>query len=308
MTMMAGIPAALGDDQGVDPNTSVSNTGATAAPTESDLGSVSPSSPGAGGAASTETTSTEPTASPIGGIGTTSVIGADGRARVSPTTGYPWRAIGRITFQVQGRAGTFGCTGWLIGKHTLATAGHCVYDTSVNKWATLSSVRFYPGQNGASTPWGSCTAAALYSVQGWTVSEDRNYDYAAIRLASCTYPNPDSRDIGINTGYFGFFWQSASLLNYAETISGYPGDKPTGQQWRMSDKIRVSQTYRIFYSNDTAGGQSGAPIFYNKSGCGQCSMGIHTTGVGGSYPGNTYNGGTRIRQAVFNNYVNWKSI
>ena len=53
-----------------------------------------------------------------------SIIGVDRRARVKSTTEFPARATTFITF----RQGTFrlSCTGWLIGKDTVATAGHCI--------------------------------------------------------------------------------------------------------------------------------------------------------------------------------------
>lgn len=219
-----------------------------------------------------------------------SIIGADSRTRVNPTTVYPARAIALVTFS----GGT--CTGWFINKDTVATAGHCVHSGgSGGNWR--SNVRVYPGRNGSSSPYGSCTAKRLHSVTGWTGSKDETYDYGAIKL-NCT--------IGNTVGWFGYFWQSASLNLLPATVAGYPDDKSL-QQWKSLGVIRVSQTRQVFYQNDSRPGQSGAPVYYNRSGCGQCSMAIHAYGLHGSSPHGTDNHATRIVKAVFDNLTAWKN-
>ena len=227
--------------------------------------------------------------SSIKGIFGGSIIGADTRTRVNPTTGYPARAIALVTFN----GGS--CTGWFISKDTVATAGHCVHSGGPGgDWRT--NVRVYPGRNGSVSPYGSCTAKRLHSVTGWTGSSDETYDYGAIKL-NCT--------VGNTVGWFGFFWQAASLNGLPATVAGYPDDKGF-QQWKATSTVSATQTRQVFYKNDTRPGQSGAPIYYNKTGCGQCSMGIHAYGVHGSSPHNANNHGTRITQSVFNNLVTWK--
>ena len=220
-----------------------------------------------------------------------SIIGPDSRTRVNPTTVYPARAIGLVTFS----GGS--CTGWFISKDTVVTAGHCVHSGAGGNWRT--NVKVFPGRNGSASPYGSCTAKRLHSVSGWTNSSDETYDYGAIRL-NCT--------IGNTVGWFGFFWQAASLNGLPATIAGYPDDKSV-QQWKAVGTIAATQTRQVFYKNDTRPGQSGAPVYYNKSGCGQCSMAIHAYGVHPPDPaphGNN-NHGTRITQAVFNNLVAWRN-
>lgn len=227
--------------------------------------------------------------------GAETVIGPDDRTQVSPTTGYPARAVVLITFD-DGR-----CTGWLYGPNIVATAGHCVHSGgSSGSWKT--NVVVYPGRNGTLSPYGSCTAQRLHSVTGWTTSGDERFDYGAIKL-NCS--------IGSTTGWFGYWWQSASLTGLPTVISGYPGDKPF-EQWKSSDQGRVTEASKIFYLNDTEGGMSGSPVYYNRpagsSSCaGSCSMGIHTNGLHGDSPHNDYNHGTRIVEPVFNNLQAWKS-
>jgi glutamyl endopeptidase len=234
-----------------------------------------------------------------GKVGIESIIGADTRVLINPTTSYPARAVALITFNQNGSS--YRCTGWLYGKDVVATAGHCVHTGGPGgSWST--NVRVYPGRNGSSSPYGSCTAKRLYSVTGWINSSDERYDYGVVKL-NCT--------IGNTVGWFGYWWQTATLTNLPTLISGYPGDKPL-TQWRSTDKVRVTQTLQLFYQNDTVGGMSGSPVYYNRpagsaSCTGYCSMAIHAYGLHGSPPHSTNNHGTRIVQAVFNNLMAWKN-
>ena len=223
--------------------------------------------------------------------GAESIIGPDNRVRVNPTTSYPARATVLITFSA-GR-----CTGWLIGANTVVTAGHCVHPGGGGAFYPVSSYLIFPGRNGTSSPYGSCTARWTASVTGWTVNGLDDFDYAAIKL-NCS--------VGNTTGWYGYFWTSASLTGLPTIINGYPGDKPL-TQWRANDLVRVTQARRVFYQNDTVGGVSGAPVYYNRAGCGICSMAVHAYGTYGLPPFSTNNHGTRITQAVFNNLTAWRN-
>lgn len=294
-TLFAGMPATqAAPSRPRDPNqTAVSSDGsltdvAESAPQNRRLRSVS-SFAGTGELVAGGTLTVNDTPVPaIDGSSTESIIGSDSRYQIGGTTTFPYRAIVQITFN-QG-AGSYMCTGWMIGNNTVATAGHCVFDNGA--WA--SNVRVYPGRNGNSTPYGSCTARTLYSVTGWTQSKDTNYDYGAIKL-NCT--------VGNSTGWFGFRWTSSSMNGQASYLSGYPGDKSYGTQWRADDSIRLSYTRLLYYANDTYGGMSGAPVWNSNSGCNTCGISIHTNGTDGT----SYNHGTRITQDVFNNLINWRN-
>jgi glutamyl endopeptidase len=224
------------------------------------------------------------------GLGPESIVGPDNRYLVTATTTFPHSAVVQIT-----RNGAAHCTGWLYGPDIVATAGHCVNAGAGGAWYTGLAV--WPGRNGASTPYGSCLPTTLYSVVGWTVNGDERYDYGAMKL-NCT--------IGNSTGWFGYFWQAASLNGNPSRICGYPGDKPN-EQWCSDDQIHVSETEQLFYHNDTIGGHSGSPVYLDLAGCGVCSMAIHAYGFPhGGWPHNSYNHGTRITQPKFNNLWTWK--
>jgi V8-like Glu-specific endopeptidase len=80
----------------------------------------------------------------------------------------------------------------------------------------------------------------------------------------------------------------------------YPGDKPSGTQWFPARKATLVTPRTIIYNIDTAGGQSGAPVWRFLNGQ-RHVVGIHTNG---SQLGNS---ATRIVTAVFNNIKAWKA-
>ncbi|GIJ79286.1 glutamyl endopeptidase [Micromonospora phaseoli] len=240
-------------------------------------------------------------------VGIQSVIGTDNRVRVDPTTVFPARAIVQVVRTTGGS--TWGCTGWLYGPSIVATAGHCVHPGGGanggggNGFYPRGDFQIIPGRNGASTPYGTCTATQLLSVTGWTQSGNETNDYGAIRL-NCTAGN--------TTGWFGLWWQSATLNGTATTVSGYPCDKTFGQQWRHAGQtVQATHAQQVFYQNDTFGCQSGSPVYQTRatgsSFCsGQCVMAIHAYGLHGSAPHSTNNHGTRITESVFNNLITWR--
>ncbi|MCW2598029.1 MAG: glutamyl endopeptidase [Pseudonocardiales bacterium] len=207
-----------------------------------------------------------------------SVIGPDSRSLVTATTTFPNSAIVLIK-----QNGNLWCTGWMISKDTLLSAGHCVTNGS-GTW--YSGLTFSPGSNGGNAPFGTCTSRGTYAFNAWINGGNSNYDTSIIKL-NCT--------VGYSTGWFGTWWQSASPNYLSTRVQGYPGDKPS-TQWVSYDYVRNSTADRLLYQNDTVGGESGSPVFQYRSGqsfCnGYCGMGVHTNGSDG-----TNNSGVRFTQS-----------
>ena len=220
------------------------------------------------------------------------VIGPDNRIRVQNTTTYPWRAVCALRMTAANGARYIG-TGWLISPRTVITAGHCVFMHDAGGW--VRSIEVIPGMNDSARPFGSHVGTTLRSVSGWTQSKNRDYDYAAIIL-------PPGNRPGAQTGTFGFAVRDdAFLRNAALNLSGYPGDKGGAQQWFRAEKATGLAARVITYDIDTAGGQSGAPVWVLQNGQ-RYAVGVHTNGAASG------NSATRIVQPVFNNLQNWKAL
>lgn len=218
------------------------------------------------------------------------VLGFDTRTR-SYTVDYPARAVVLISF-AGGR-----CSEFLIGSDTVATAGHCLHPGGGGPFFDRSSYDIFPGFDGSLAPFGSCGAARLFSVVGWTRDGDERFDYGAIKL-DCT--------VGNIVGWFGLRTNAGNDTPAIGT--GYPGDKPL-QQWQSSDKVRVTEPRQLFYTADSEQGNSGGPVwedfFDNGQSRGPFAIAIHAYRTHGSGNHAIFNHGTRIVGPVFNNFVRW---
>jgi V8-like Glu-specific endopeptidase len=219
------------------------------------------------------------------------VIGADNRIRVTATTTYPWRSICSLLITAADGTQWIG-TGWLAGPRLVVTAGHCVFIHDHGGFAR--SITVIPGRNAASEPYGRSTQSDLRSVVGWTQNRNSEYDYGAVLLRN-------GAAFGERVGTFGFAaYGDGELRSKIGNLSGYPGDKPTGTQWYHALGIKSVAARRLVYDIDTAGGQSGAPV-WRKIAQSRIAVGIHTNG---SQSGNS---ATRIVVPVRNNIVTWRT-
>lgn len=218
-----------------------------------------------------------------------SVIPPDGRVQEAVPTTYPWGAIAHLETN-QG-----GCTGFMLSRDVLVTAGHCVY---LGGWVTSYTVT--PGRTGGNAPFGSCSGGIndVWTTSNWINGNPSDYDFGLVKL-TC--------DIGYSTGWFGWWYNTGeNLVNQYFYVEGYPGDKPYGTMWWDGDYATSQTANKLWYMVDTYAGESGSPVYHYNSVTpglcgGWCVTGIHTNGVAGVNPANS---GTRFRPDVMS-FINY---
>lgn len=222
------------------------------------------------------------------------VHGPDDRTQISNTDVYPWRVIASLQITAADNSQWIG-TGWFVGPHTLLTAGHVVFIKNSGvpgRDGWVKSIQVMPGRNGANLPYGSVTTNSFRSVDGWTNNGDENFDYGAIILNTA---------LGNTVGWFGYqVLNDGDLTASTVNIAGYPGDKPAGTMWFHANRVASVGPRKVFYDIDTAGGQSGAPVWRLVDGS-RLGVAIH------AYGGPTTNSGTRITSPVASNIAAWKA-
>lgn len=230
-------------------------------------------------------------------FGSESIVGADNRVQISPTTTNPNRRIAYLEFSTPDGTRSR-CSGFLIGEWVLATAGHCVFNRNSSRgdidWMPEESYTAFVAVDGDDLNYGYCGVSELMSVEGWTSSGLVEYDYGAV-LLNC--------GIGAATGWFGLRWSSGSHTGDPVRVTGYPGEHTPPTMWTHNGDILGTANRRLFYGIDTTPGQSGAPVYGACSEGGPCALAVHAYGIPDS--GAVTNSGTRVTEDVFDNYVDW---
>ena len=253
----------------------------------------------------------------MGPLQSVTIHGTDDRNLVSNPQSWPYRATVKIEttyFNIWSNADSkyhdrsFISTGFLEGPNLLVTAGHCVFG-DVTKEYTASNgkinsdfednienprfpdiVKIYAGVNGyseISSSYKYYAEAFIINIQKeYYENPTQDYDWAAIQL---------DRDLGNIIGYYDKIsnWYE---VNHSVYSYGYPGDKPS-TMWEVCGNLNGKTTYTYHYDLDTAGGQSGSPIFMVDNNGQTYVCGIHTFG------NSSYSGGTIINSFIYH-YLN----
>jgi V8-like Glu-specific endopeptidase len=213
------------------------------------------------------------------------VCGNDDRALVN-TQNVPYRYICSLVITAANGSRYIG-SGFFISQRCVITSGHCVFMSNAGGW--VRSIQVIPGRSGGNAPFGSQVSSNFRSVTGWTQNNNSDFDQGAIIL-------PDNTLFNRIGGYFGYSELRAStILNN----SGYPGDKPSGTQWFNAGAPTRVTDYKLEYMIDTAGGQSGSPVFVNSPS--RSVVGVH--GYGGCP-----NKAVRVRDYFFQRWPEWSRL
>ena len=221
---------------------------------------------------------------------TESVIGTDERIRLpdSSMTLFPYRAICKLRIRSKTGRSYIG-TGWIGGPNIVYTAGHCTF--MQDEGGLVSSIEVLPGYSRTRSGNRTVTAVNWGCTSEWAQRGDQALDFGCIFV----------RQNLTEFGRFGFdhpYATEEQLMSLRLHIVGYPHDREGGEaQYGAARQLSRVYQQQLRYAIDTAGGQSGAPVFTSDG----WVVGIHN--YGGSE-----NLATRITSPVKQTLFSWLKL
>ncbi|MFW9819179.1 MAG: trypsin-like peptidase domain-containing protein [Candidatus Thorarchaeota archaeon] len=220
------------------------------------------------------------------------VFPPDDRVRITDTSTYPWSTIVKLEITAADNSLFIG-SGAIIDAYHVLTCGHCVYIHDNGGW--VSKVGVIPGKAGPSKPFGVAFATYYRTYNEWIQSESPQHDWAVITL---------DRTIGNQTGWMGRKTAPPTDPIYTGTLhtAGYPGDLDYGEYMYYNSNFGDrADNYNHWFWMDTAGGQSGSPVWEEVNG----SYYILTVNAYEYEFGVDANFGTRLNQDKFDQINMW---
>ncbi len=161
---------------------------------------------------------------PTGAIGDPVVVPEiNDRVQVADSSALPERAVGLLVAEF-GDAGASTCAGTLVGRQSVLTAAHCVYDSGNGQWAT--AVVFYPGLISSDE-----AAHDAYQWEGakvlktFVTSDPAEAPPIAWDLAVVILEEPAGDSLG---------WLEIAVdepASFTARVYDYPFDKTPGSMW-----------------------------------------------------------------------------
>lgn len=225
-----------------------------------------------------------------GGPSAKVIVGPDDdRLRIKDTRQFPWRCHCSLAIRYTDGRSDEG-TGFLIGRRTVLTAGHCVFSHAHG--GAAAAIRVTPGRDGDTEPFGSVGAIGFDSVDGWTQTQHPNpaFDYGVLFLPPDFIP-PAFGALSCEA------LPDASLSGLEAVIAGYPVEKRGALCWNGGPINQVAPRF-LGYPIDTTPGQSGAPVWTARNRQARV-VGIHIKGIEGG------NLGVRINNSVLATIRTW---
>jgi len=183
---------------------------------------------------------------------------------------YPRSVIGKLFFK-KPNGYTYVCTGTVVNRSTIITAGHCVSDGNGTYYSNFLFCPSYYKGSGSGSPHpsrGCWTGIYVKASTAYHTNGNIDRDYACIVTASTgTVHNAKIGDI---TGWAGISVNGST--RYMTMSFGYPAESPfygyniiqvAGVEW-YEVNMRASDGNKSKYmGNDMKGGSSGGPWMLN---------------------------------------------
>jgi hypothetical protein len=196
----------------------------------------------------------------------------------------------RMNVKLLMRWGTdyFVCSGSMRDANVVLTAGHCVYDTTLDAFA--DEVWVYPAWDGNGSlfgppstvnPFGWAHSTALGSNTGWTVNHDLNFDIGAVAI---------DRAAGFLTGWFGWAYggDCTFAMTTAYSSASYPAEACSATLHTGADMYLWNGSFDSCPNTNRLG------LNTPQHGC----LGAVWGGMSGSGAYYTDSGGNRLTHAV----------
>jgi V8-like Glu-specific endopeptidase len=185
------------------------------------------------------------------------------------------------------------CSGMMVEAKYVLTAAHCIYSHAPENclegesacW--VDDIEAIPSYQDGDQPFGESGYQTILTWKDWTISQDTNFDLAAIQLR---YP------IGASIGWLGvgFNNDDSYFTNNVLSSSSYPEDPPyDGERmyvWNGMVDDAVSSDEILYLNHDSDSGQMGGTL----NGENGVAYGVYSLDIA-----DTQTGVTRITYAKF---------
>lgn len=207
------------------------------------------------------------------------IFGTDNRQVVTNTSAKGANAVCNLTLTFKnpktGKNVTKYGTGFMYSRYNMGTAGHCIWDPSLDTY--VSTMKIMPGDNANGGIVGAKTVS--YSKSNFHVPEEYvnngkenpNFDYGVVVLSE-PFPSP--------VGYFGLDHEFTDEQYETEylNLSGYDYKSRTQYKERSNKKVVNVNPIDVQMKFDTLPGMSGSPIYTDD----RYVVGLYNYGATGS--------------------------
>jgi len=215
---------------------------------------------------------------------------------------YPYNVVGKIFFENPADGKPYICSGSVINRRLILTAGHCVHEGSGGVKGYHTNIIFVPAYNKGSAPYGVWTYSWVITTRSWATgggSVPNAADLAIIEVRDNNDKAGRPYAIGDAVGWLGY--RTNGLVDNHTKKIGYPAGFDGGEVMHQVDSqsFYMDSDNTVLYGSDMTGGSSGGPWIENFGYQSEGQSGglqpwpnrvVGVTSYGPSDPGPSYQG------------------